>query len=84
MLCFHAKYRVLWQPLDTKSNSNTSNKSLSRISSENHKRTQQEVFAGLLLYLYKLHMVHAMTMFLLCMSTLMSMRCPCVHYVYTI
>jgi len=32
-------------------NSNTSNKSLSRISSENHKRTQQEVSAELLSYI---------------------------------
>jgi len=50
---------MLWQLLDTKPNSNTSNKSLSRILSRDHKRTQQEVSAELLLYLYKLHMVHA-------------------------
>ena len=50
---------LLWQPLDIKFNSNTNNKSLSRISGKNHKRTQQGVSAGLLPYLYKLHMVHA-------------------------
>jgi len=50
---------MLWQPLDTKSNNNTSNKSLSRISSGDHKRTQQRVSAELLFYVYKLHMVHA-------------------------
>ena len=54
-----AKRVVLWQILDTKSNSNTSNKSLSRISSGDHKRTQQGVFARLLPYLYKLHIVCA-------------------------
>jgi len=30
---------LLWQPLVTKTNRNTNNKSLSRISSGNHKRT---------------------------------------------
>jgi len=50
---------VLWQPLVTMTNSNTSNKSLSRITSGDYKRTQQGVSAGLLHYLYKLHMVHA-------------------------
>jgi len=50
---------MLWQPLVTKTNSNTSNKSLSRISSRDHKRTQQGVSAELLSYLYKLHMVCA-------------------------
>ena len=50
---------MLWQPLVTKTNSNTASKSLNRISSGNHKRTQQEVSAVLLLYLYKVHMVHA-------------------------
>ena len=34
-------------------------KSLSKISSRNHKRTQQRVSAVLLLYLYKLHLVYA-------------------------
>jgi len=34
-------------------------KSLSRILSENHKRTQQEVPAVFLYYLYKVLMVHA-------------------------
>jgi len=50
---------MLWQPLVTMTNSNTSNKSLSRISSGDHKRTQQGVSAELLSYLYKLHMVCA-------------------------
>jgi len=50
---------VLWQPLVTTTNSNTSNKSLSRISSGDHKRTQQGVSTELLPYLYKLHMVCA-------------------------
>ena len=47
----------MWQPLVTQANSNTSNKSLSRISSGNHKRTWQGVSTELLPYLYKLHMV---------------------------
>ena len=50
---------MLWQPLVTKTNSNTSDKSLSRISSRDHKRTQQEVSAVLESYLYKLHLVYA-------------------------
>ena len=50
---------ILWQSLDIKFNSNTSNKSLNRISSGDYKRTQQGVSARLLFYLYKLHMVHA-------------------------
>ena len=36
-------------------------KSLSRISSGDHKKTQQGVFAALLLYLYKLQVVHTNT-----------------------
>ena len=55
----HLFLQVLWQPLVTKTNRNTNNKSFSRISSRDHKRTQQRVSAGLLPYLYKLHMVHA-------------------------
>ena len=43
----------------TTTNSNTSNKSLSRILSGDYKRTQQGVFTGLLPYLYKLHIVYA-------------------------
>ena len=50
---------MLWQPLITMTNSNTSNKSLSRISSRDHKRTRQGVPAVLLSYLYKLHLVCA-------------------------
>ena len=71
---------VLWQPLVTTTNSNTSNKSLSRISSGNHKRTQQGVPAILLPYLYKLHVVYATL--LLHMPILMSMHCPYVYHVY--
>ena len=50
---------MLWQPLVTKTNSNISNKSLNRISSGDHKKTQQEVSTVLESYLYKLHLVHA-------------------------
>ena len=50
---------MLWQSLVTMTNNNISNKSLSRISSGDHKRTWQGVSARLLPYLYKLHMVHA-------------------------
>ena len=42
-----------------KTNSNTSNKSLNRISSGDHKRTQQGVPNVLLPYLYKVLMVGA-------------------------
>ena len=49
---------MLWQLLVTMTNSNTNNKSLSRISSRDHKRTQQEVSAELLPYLYRLQIVH--------------------------
>ena len=47
-----ASFPVLWQLLVTKTNSNTSNKSLSRILSEDHKRTRQGIPAVLLPYLY--------------------------------
>ena len=50
---------MLWQPLVTTTNSNTNNKYLNRISSGNHKRTQQGISAVLLPYLYNLHMVCA-------------------------
>ena len=50
---------LLWQLLVIMTNNNTSNKFLSRISSGDYRRTQQGVFAELLPYLYKLHMVHA-------------------------
>ena len=51
---------ILWQLLVTKTNNYTSNKSLSRsIKWEVHKRTQQEVFAQLLSYLYNILMVCA-------------------------
>ena len=41
-------HNMLWQPLVTMTNSNTNNKSLSKISSGNYKRTEQGVFAKLL------------------------------------
>ena len=50
---------VLWQLLITKTNSNTTSKSLNRISSGNHKRTQQGVPDVLLSYLYNRYMVCA-------------------------
>ena len=49
-MCFLAL--LIWQPLDTKFNSNISNKSLSKILSGNYKKTQQEVPTVLLPYLY--------------------------------
>ena len=54
-----SKSSLLWQPLVTKTNNHTSNKSLSRISSRDHKRTWQEVSAELLPYLYYYMMVCA-------------------------
>ena len=54
-----SKFSLLWQPLVTKTNNHTSNKSLSRISSKNHKRTWQEVSTELLPYLYYYMMVCA-------------------------
>jgi len=50
---------MLWQPLVTMTNSNTNNKSLSRISSGDYKRIQQGVPTILLPYLYNLQLVHA-------------------------
>ena len=50
---------VLWQLLITKTNNNTMSKSLSKISSQNHKRTQQGISNVLLFYLYKVLMVCA-------------------------
>ena len=50
---------VLWQPLITKTNSSITSKSLSRVSSGNHKRTWQEVPNVLLPYLYYRYMVYA-------------------------
>jgi len=60
---------MLWQPLNTKSNNYTSSKSLSRISSGNHKRTWQGVSAILESYLYKLYLVYATNNY----------TCPYVH-----
>jgi len=48
---------ITWTIVAT-TNSNTNNKSLSSISSGDYKRTRQGVSAELLLYLYKLQMVH--------------------------
>ena len=50
---------VLWQPLIIKTNNNMISKSISRISSRNYKRTQQEVPNVLLLYLYYRYIVYA-------------------------
>jgi len=71
---------VPWQPLVTITNSNTNNKSLNKISSEDYKRTQQGVSAGLLLYLYKLHMVHAMNNYFCPNVHVLSMNAPCIHH----
>ena len=51
--------KLLWQLLITMTNSSITSKSLSRISSRNHKRTQQEVSDILLSYLYYRYIVHA-------------------------
>ena len=51
--------KLLWQLLITITNSSITSKSLSRISSRIHKRTQQEVSNVLLPYLYYGYMVHA-------------------------
>jgi len=71
---------MLWQPLVTKTNKNTNNKSLSRISSGDYKRTQQGISAGLLSYLYKLHMVHATNNYSCPNVHVSSMSAPCVHH----
>jgi len=74
------KIILLWQPLVTTTNSNISNKPLSRISSRDHKRTQQGVSVGLLSYLYKLHMVHATNNYSCPNIHASSMSVPYVHY----
>ena len=51
--------KLLWQLLITITNSSITSKSLSRISSRNYKRTQQEVSDVLLPYLYYGYMVYA-------------------------
>ena len=71
---------MLWQPLVTKTNKNTNNKSFSRISSGNYKRTQQGVFARLLLYLYKLHIVHATNNYSCPNVHALSISASCVYY----
>ena len=54
------KYQLLWQPLITKTNDHTNNKSLKAdIKQEVHKRTEQGISAKLESYIYKVHMVHA-------------------------
>ena len=63
---------MLWQPLATKTNNNTSNKSCSRISSGDHKRTQQEVSAVLLPYIY----YYMQSILRIIKPTLMSMLHP--------
>jgi len=71
---------VLWQPLVITTNNNTSNKSLNRISSGNHKRTRQEVSTELLSYLYKLHMVHTTNNYSCPNVHVLSMSAPCIHH----
>ena len=71
---------VLWQPLVTMTNNYTSSKSLNRISSRDHKRTQQGVSAELLPYLYKLHMVHATNNYSCPNVYVLSISIPCVYY----
>ena len=76
--------KVLWQLLITMTNSNTSNKSLSRISSGDHKRTQQGVPIVLLPYLYY-YMWPMLQLYFYCAFYskvhVSSMSTPCVHYV---
>ena len=71
---------LLWQPLVTMTNNHTSNKSLSRISSGDHKRTRQEVFAVLLSYLYKLYIVYATNNYSCPNVYMLFMSVLCVHY----
>jgi len=47
---------------------------------ENHKRTQQRVFAVLLPYLYKLHMVHATNNYSCPNVHVSSMSVLCIHH----
>jgi len=77
------KVRMLWQPLVTKTNSNTSNKSLNRILSGDYKRTWQGVSAELLLYIY----YYIWSVLWLCFYYASypkvhasSMSAPCVHH----
>ena len=51
---------MLWQPLITRTNDNTSGKSLKLdIKWKVHKRTRQGVSAKLKSYIYQVHLVHA-------------------------
>ena len=62
-------FPLLWQLLVIITNNHTSSKSLSRISSEDHKKTQQGVPAVFLSYLYYYIMVYATNNYI----------CPYVH-----
>jgi len=63
-------------------NSNTNNKSLNRILSEDHKRTWQEVSTELLPYLYKLYMVHVKNNYSCPNIHASSMSVPYIYYKY--
>ena len=81
----HSKYySILWQPLVTKTNYNTSNKFLSKISSRNYKRTQQGVFAESLPYLYNLYMVCATNNYSCPNVHTLSMYTLYIHYIVAI
>ena len=71
---------MLWQPLVTTTNSDTSNKFLSRISSGDHKRTQQEVSTVLLSYLYKLYIAYAMNNYSCPNVHALSMSALCIYH----
>ena len=71
---------MLWQPLITKINSSTTNKSLSRISSGDHKKTQQGVSNILLFYLYNRQIVHANDKQLYPNVYVLSMSTPYTHH----
>jgi len=77
---------VLWQLLVTKTNSNTSNKSLNRISSGDHKRTRQEISTRLLSYIYY-YMWFMLWLHFYCTSYpkvhVSSMSAPFVHHEVT-
>ena len=70
---------MLWQPLITKTNDHTSNKSLRMdIKWEFHKRTWQGVSAKLESYIYRIHMVHATSLCLPHFLLKATMLCTCV------
>ena len=72
--------RMLWQPLITKTNSSTTSKSLSRISSGDYKKTWQEVSIIFLYYLYK----SSWSMLTINGPSVMSMCSPCFYHVLTL